>query len=707
MEKPISPVLASNQQYAETPTDDRDRTKRLLESFLSEASSYKAQFGYPSEKDKWLGKYRGGSNLYENKNKLPHQFRSNDFKSQVDKNATLLTSIEPSYDILKKDMEEGGIEAEMMERIVKDVLKKNDSDEMEWNVLLWSGVKGTGIERWEWNPQGECGGFPAGESIDPGQCYINPGALSISKCKYFIYKRPVPTDELKQMFPEFSETIKPDPEISYKTGTGTGGSGYEWYSGADNAKITFDSNSNTNLGKVNQTMLAEVYFMDPIEIELKSVEELGDWVRTNPGFYGRSEDLKAKAFNELNDGIFPKKVKQFPFGRKLYYACGVVLEDYPNPYCRVPFFEYHESPDACSFWGPGIIEKIWEVTSAKHITTVDMVRNARFRANPPYWSYGFDLQDGKVMKLKGGQHVKAKFPNSSISPFPIPDIAPNDLLSAVGYLDQAVTTITGIHPILFGQRESGVYSGTFADKLQDAAMLGMKPKFVRLNKMRTERAKFIIWLIQAYMTNQRKFYYLNEAEEMELMELNQQQATPNGIGYQTVPTSNLSLGYFDPVVEIGIDRPLSKAEQSREALEVAQLIQPFDPLGAAIMAVEAHRLPGKRRIIRDMKKNYAAMQKAQAEQMQKQEQMQMAVTAKQVELEERKVVAEEGRTQAQQVKTGISAQKEAANVDKIKAETINTQMEALSKLNEIKGPAAVNAMLDEMVAELARERING
>jgi hypothetical protein len=701
-----TPQLSDNQSLPNIPKEvsDKEELCKFIDSCIKDSDSDKSSHGYPSDKDTWQKKYRGGMNLYSDRagNKKPHESRVNYFKKYVDLNTTIMTKFEPEY-ILKRidDDLDGGVGQDLMERILYDVLEKNKTNLMEQRVLTNSGIKGNGLERWVYEPEFLKGlGYPKGSPIDPSQFGINPGALSIEEARYAFWKRPVPTQQLKKQFPEYADKIKADKSeggVVNQDNPIKLGNASRFYGTDTGANIIAVGGRNVSVSQGDTTDFTEFYFMDDEEVTLNDESDLFNWIKENPGFYGRSQTLLMKEFNVRNDGNFPKTQKKNPFGRKVYKCNNIILEDAPNPYCRFPFFGFGDSIDPESFWTCGIVETIFDPCNLVHIITSSIGKNVQHRATPPWLGWNINMTDKSVMRMKPNQFISARTPDARLQPLDIPQVAPGDVMHLINYLYSEIESVTSLNSVLSGVRPQGVYTGTQLNMLMDGAMAALKPKFTRFNEFRKQRAMFIVWCCQAYLTEERKISLMNEDEKVEQHNVNQR--TVNGSALIVTPSTDLAWGEYDMRVEINANQPLSKGEQIKRDEVISQIMNEVDKVGSVKYLFNSMDVPGKRRLMKHYENAYNQMAQAQQEGQAKQEQIQQAMMGKQLELAERKQQAEESRAKVLEVKAGTQAQKEQYNMAKIKSETLENQINSIEKLNEIMGKQAVDDLLDVLIKE--------
>jgi hypothetical protein len=163
----------------------------------------------------------------------------------------------------------------------------------------------------EWNPELESGlGDVDFKILDPFHCYWDPMASDVNKgdkCRWFIYAKPVPTNELKQKYPKLKDKIKPDAQgLNNKK---------EWSSGPNTTYVNFDPYSPTRLPS-SAGAQGDLYGGEDLTILIRC------WMRDDT-----MEELceESEENGEKKEEYVLKK--KYPKGRYIEIANNVLLRD--------------------------------------------------------------------------------------------------------------------------------------------------------------------------------------------------------------------------------------------------------------------------------------------------------------------------------------------------------------------------------------------
>ncbi len=627
--------FTDNQPVQELKTEDPKKVVDFVDKCVAESNAHRNKFGiltgsYLRDADKCDQLYQGI--LYTERQKRKYECKPDDYAYYVDFDATLMRQFDYQENV--KSVDEGethtqkeALDSLSMTRLLKYCHKRNNSDEKEEDMLRFRGIHGNGI--YEFQPSEEDGlPWPGHDTFHPKYFGISPGATDVSDAFYCFKKIPVPVSELKLAFPEFAEYIKPDPEISSNDGSGKTNDGSlveHIFSALNGAKImgNFTSDVYLNERPGNLTWLTKFYFRDAQTHTIQSEEALDAWIESNPGFGGQYFKQKAKEgyLRKLSEEMFNGgiEVKKYPFGRRIITCNKLKLEDVSNPYPWFPYVNvkcYRRPKEA---WSKGVIHKIREPIQNKQLLLAGGAANIDQRNRPAYTGTGNPkLAEMKKIPIEANSFTYLGQVGAKIEAIPVPPVVSQDVVTYAEMRRRDAEMSAGLESSLGGVNQSGTYSGVQYEKQLEQAMGKVAPRYRELTRGRQKIGEMYLWFIQNYMTDERKLDFLTEGEERSYIAINQLQSVD---GQPTI-TNDVTKGKYNYFIEIGINRPRTTAERSRQAQEAAEIMQPFAPLLAVKLKLNAMDFPGKYEMI----EKFEIAVKTKEEQMaaQQQQQVQMA-----------------------------------------------------------------------------------
>lgn len=629
--------FTDNQPVVSLPTEDPVKVVDYIEKCTIESEKNRNRFAimtgsWLQDADKCEQLFYGI--LYTERQKMKYECKPDEYAYYVRFNAQLLTQFDFKEHV--KTVDDGEtvnpkeqLDAISMSRVLQYCQKRNNTNEKEEDELLFVGIHGNGIEKFQPSVDEDGRPWPGHETFNPRYFGISPGATSVEDCVWCFYRRPVSVHELKEAYPDQAENIKADPSISIDAQSPTtDGTGFNvTFSAIGNgAKVLGDFVQDIFSGETRgqQAYLTEFYFRDPAVIEIGSEDELKEWINSNAGFGGEQfrnksfQEYSMKLANALENGE-KLTVKKYPFGRRIMTACKLKLEDIPNPYPWFPFIMtkcYRRPKEA---WAKGIIHTIREPIQNKQMIMAGCAANTDYRQRSAYFATGSpQLQQIKKIPTGPNELMYLGPQGSKIEAIPVPPIVTQDSITLAENRRRDAEMTSGLESVLGGVNQTGTYSGVQFEKQADLAMGKVAPRYRELTRTRQKRGEWYLWFIQNYMTDERRLEFLTEAEGQRYMVLNQMASDAGA----PVIQNDVTKGKFHYFIEIGINRPMSKQERSRQTQEAAEIMAPFAPLLAAQMKLEAMDMPGKYELLDKFKK--ALESKQEQEMRMQQTQMKMA-----------------------------------------------------------------------------------
>lgn len=642
--------FTDNQNVEAPASEDPKVIVSFVEKCIAESNLNRNRFApltgsYLQDADKCDQLYHG--HLYSKRQKKEYECKPDSYAYYVDFNALLLMAFDykeevRSIDDGDKSSQSQALDALSMSRIIQYCNKKNRTPEKEEDMLRFSGIHGNGVDEFQPYTDEDGRSWPGYDTFHPKYFGISAGATDVDDA-FFVYKRiPVPVAELKQAFPDFSEQIKPDPEISLDTAdsdTSTGfsaifsGIGQGVRVGSDNMR---DGAMQQHAGK--NAWLTKLYFRDPTRIKISTEEDLDGWINSNSAFGGKIAKLKVRenylrkmASEVLNGGM---DVKKYPFGRRISVACKLRLEDVANPY---PWFPYsitkcYRKPKEA--WAKGVIHKIREPIQNMQMILAGSAANTDYRQRASYVVTGPSTLENKLKKVP-------MLPNSvtyigpvgsKLEAVPVPTLGPQDAISLAEIRRRDAEMTGGLESVLGGVNPAGVYSGLQFEKTLEQARGKVKPRYQELSRTRQRRGEWFLWFIQNFMTDERKLEFMTETEGNIFMTINKMVMDGNQVQYE----NDVTRGKFHYTIDIGLNLPMTVQERMKQAQEAAELMMPFAPALATEMKLRAMDMPGKYEIIQKFKEAVKSKEEEQARAMQNQ----MLMQKEQMDLQKNKMERE-------------------------------------------------------------------
>lgn len=613
----------------------RNRYANMTSSWIEDATKYESLYD---------GK------LYDKRQKLSYECKEDIYRDLVDFNSSLLSQFDYKEDIRKIGDEINSIPANLFMRFIEYAEQEDDCASKEEDANKISGQMGVAF--FKFKPY-QCEGYwwPGEEVVDPRQVFISPGARSVKDAVFLGWKRPVPTSELKQNYPDKAELILPDAEVSDMISKPLGSNGtisvqYLATGGLQSMKEMYSSLF-TKTPKL-QTMVTEFYYMDPEVMEIGSSQELMVWIANNPGFgtekYNQSV-VQSYQVQLGNAGGKPIKVKKYPFGRMILATKNCVLSDIPNPYYRIPFFEQKCFSRPRNIWAKGVCEVVREPVQNYHLMGASLSMNLDYNLRPTFQET--NVRDGKTKQI-------SMQPNSCVStageikPIGGLPIAPQGVMDVLGMRKSGWENTSGLSSTLGGVNPTGNYSSLQLDKLMDGALGKVAPRLREKNRCKQQRGEMKLWFCQNYCTDEREIYFMDNGEL--------QSATVNNYTVENnspVTQNDVSVGKYKYILEVDIKQPATQQARQAQYQNIAKIFAPFAPIEAARIQLESMSLPGKQQMINRFEK--AIMSKQEQEQANNMRQFQI----QQMQIQQQ-ADAQKEKNEIERIKAGASAEESAS-----------------------------------------------
>lgn len=664
------PILTDNQSVDPSISKaNEEQLCNLIERSVKECEVHRNQYAVLSGsmqqdwskcKDLYDGK------LYSRRMKKQHECKEFDYQYYVNFNAMLMRTFDYK-DYVKtvtedenSENQKNALDITSMTRLVQYCLRRSKADEREEDMLRFMGMYGNGFYKFEpYTDDGQ--NWPGHKVIDTRHIGMSPGATDVDDAVFIYYRRPVPTSELKDAFPDKAKDIEPDKEISFDLSKGTDEkdvsvmmnlSGHYAQSFANGLKDLFTGNTN----QYKQTRLTEFYYKDPETQKITNDQELDKWLQFNPGFgsdYTRG-NVRAQYLQQMQENPEGITVKKYPFGRCLLKCNNIILDDYPNPYPFFPFVNtkcYRRPNEA---WAMGVIHMIREPIQNKQMISSGMAYNADNRLKSIYTVSGAAAEQvGNLKRIPTENNTLinlGQVPGAEIKKVPVEPVAPQDIVTLIEYRRKTAEMVSGLESVLGGVNQVGTYSGVQFEKQLEQAMGKVKPRFDEVNRAREALGEMYLWFIQNWMTDQRRIDFLSDGEKQIYFTINQMQSVDG----QPVTTHDVTKGKYKYFIDSGTNQPISKAERASQIQEAAKMIGAFDPVLAVRMTLEQMDIPGKAEMLARFDKAVQAKMGQMDQQQQQQFLLEMQKLNQQKQMNERQMLVKEEKA-ASEVQTAIGS----------------------------------------------------
>lgn len=294
------------------PTEEEQRTLKLVESLLSKSKKWRQQY----DKD-WISNYKWfrGQQWEQQRPTYRHAEVINMIFQAIQSTVPIMTDSRPKFEFLPQDP--GDMQFAEIMKMVSDA----DWTRNNWLMTLTERIYdshfyGIGYGAVEYDPKGKKGTSDiVYRSPDPLAIYPDPNAKDTDKeCRYFIEAEPVDIALIKEEYPELGKFVKPDVMDVMRGEKNDLEPYFQLRIPIDETQSLRSSAGSTEGLLDNKALRKKCYYLDPEIVEVPVVDEMGQ-PRVGP------------------DGQpVTQKQKKYPLGRKMVVAGGVVLEDGPCEY---------------------------------------------------------------------------------------------------------------------------------------------------------------------------------------------------------------------------------------------------------------------------------------------------------------------------------------------------------------------------------------
>lgn len=421
-----------------------------------------------------------------------------------------------------------------------------------------------------WNPELENGlGDVEHVILDPYGCYWDPKATCEDELRYFIYCEPVPTEKLKNDYPQFKDAIRPDVEtVGYdafghsKSEPDVDRLGFSLSSGTRGRRPT---PTNGRFGGEPMTLLVRCWLKD------ESVEELVNETDTLEGETKKEYILK----------------KKYPYGRYVEFCNNTLLKDGDNG-C------WHEDKNIPYKHGMFPIVRFVNYSYAREYAGENEVTHKMGPAivRNYIWSFMLDTMkqasNPKELFSSANREAAERSSNEPGQVLILPDFngyerhagegIPSNLIAVLQEADKAADKVGGLQDVMRGAVDPAVTSGLLFDGYVEAAQVRPRLKNRNVDQSLQRMGKLDASLYLQFYTAPRTYRITNKEGWPEFVEFyigedgqaRMTKTAPDMSGkYSPQPTQTMPVkGLPDIQIVSGSSIPFQKAQQYNRAKEL-------------------------------------------------------------------------------------------------------------------------------------------
>lgn len=470
-------------------------------------------------------------------------------------------------------------------------------------VILDGYIFGTGFSSMNYDPSLLYGmGQPVYASEEPLYCYPDPECNDIndSKSEGFFKAYPVPTERLKQKYPDRAHLIKSDCTVDRQK------------------KDKYDLQRRYLTEHSSTTMQ-----MPEISYDSQNVDEYAIPKTMVFEAYLKPNDVTEDVEQNGEDKIYTIK-KKYPNGRYICIANGMKLHDGPLPYedGLIPFQKYINSADPRQFYGISEIEQLAspQIIINKILSyTIDVL----LYTSNPIWivDNSADVDTDNLNNIPGT--VVEKSPGSEVRRENGPSLNPGfyqTLDRLIGWFND----VAGSSDFSRGEATGGVTAASAIEQLISASRTRIRQRMRNMDcYLRSVGRQWLNRVLENY-TAPRVFRMTNEDGSQYFLKMHvdnvkdqqgnaakratiQKYEIMDGISTVTDTQQIYLKGQLDLKVTAGSDLPFEAADKERRALALfdRQIIDAEEVL-------DSLNYPNKEQILQRVAERQAAAQQQQA-----------------------------------------------------------------------------------------------
>lgn len=489
----------------------------------------------------------------------------------------ILTDTQPGFDVIPQQPEDYAF-SDTLSAVQRDWWNRRGMDNVVVDFVDDALTYDAAIIKCIWNPELERG---AGDAecyvVDPRNIWVNDGATDfVSGCQWVIERITKPVGQLRQMFPDKAQLIKPsgdkesDKDLQGRTMSGT-------------VTLVSPTDRKAPPGIVKN----QGYSTGGVD-DYKNTEVLEVWVTDDTV---EEYQLTIQGKDGAEDQQVTESRKKYPNGRLITIlpGCKIVLQDAESPYDdgRFPYAKYVANRKSRKFYGFGEVEPLIETQELLNKSAAVIVDYLNTMANPCWVLDANSGVDPQMLTNQIGLCV-VKNPGTDVRRESAPGL-PGEVFNLYSMWQQLADQISGINDVTQGRRPQGITAAEALQTMQEAAQTRIRLKERNLQVALSRLGELVISRIMQFYSEPRvvrvagdntpwsrffEFYIDRTPDGMYQMHRNsyaydEQSQQYNPRGWQTVgrPTK----GLFSVQVHGGTSLPYLRERRGELAMRLKQM----------------------------------------------------------------------------------------------------------------------------------------
>lgn len=533
-------------------TPDMGEVGAWVERCISADTAYRRDVGHDAEWEEYVRFYKGDQWPTD-----PTQGKGGDWRAKITVNivkptvesqhATLMNQ-DPTIEVYARSQMQEDY-AQTVKMAVDSILYRQKGHQKIGDAELNALILGNAYLKAVWDPEAENGQGDVVLFVVPTEnLFSAPGTKGFEDAEWVREVNQVTLSYIRRRFPERGHLVRAEAPAEgtfearreNNTQGSSFGTAFRWKSSAygDNPLIGDKTNfsnppwSTASRGEA-YVNLHELWVKDKGRLIQKSANQLVTDPNTGMQFY---QTLTWYDY-------------EFPHGRLIHYANGVVLSDVPAPHI-LPYVLFQDNRMANEFYATGEVKHILPLQLELNKRRSQMIDWANLMSNPVWIVDRMSGTDPEQFTNRPGAIID-KQPGTEVRREPPPSM-PNYLPQMAQMPIQDTQYITGAGSAAMGIPQKGVRSGAGFAAAQDIATSRIQAKGRNLEQSIADLGRIIIALIQQYYTVPRQIRIRGDAGQVRWMQFDGRAAR----------------GDWDIVVTTGSTQAQTRAARAQLAMQM-------------------------------------------------------------------------------------------------------------------------------------------
>lgn len=511
--------------------------------------------------------------------KMPPSYRAapniNVIRSTIETELPLLTDTSPGFDVIAKSPQDYQF-SDTLSKSIRDWWNRRSMDHVVVSVLKDSLIYDYGVLKVVWDENLENGiGDINCFCLDPKDVWASPDAYDFDQnCDWVIHRMFKPVGELKRLFPESADKIKP-------CSNDKGQSDVDDKGGAGNVVLVSPTDK-----KTSQKDVKDVTGSTPSDY--KTVEIIECWLRDYT-----TEEYELE--NEDNSDGGEKKTGtrlKFPNGRMITVIPGLklVLQSKENPYkdAKFPFVRFVDNIRPREFCGQGEVEPLMETQRLLNKATSVIVDYLNQMVNPVWILDTNSGVDPDMLTNQVGLIIN-KNPGTDVRRETAPPL-PAQVFEMYQMFQSLADQQSGINDVTQGRKPTGITAAEALQTMQEAAQTRIRLKQRNMEVSLSRMGELVVSRMLQFYTTPRvvrmvgddafwptyfEFYITNNNDEK--FQLNKREFKYNQEAREYEPSNDFSpvgeptFGLFSVEVKGGTSLPFLKDKRGDLSMRLFQM----------------------------------------------------------------------------------------------------------------------------------------